>query len=178
MPKKFINRYMPDHNKIRTHKSLRIFGTLLHDPNLWHLNRRSVSAGIAIGLFVAFLPLPLHMLIAAALAIPLRANLPLAVAAVWINNPFTMVPLYYLGYHLGAVLMGSSAVPHTADLNPGIDWLFTEGWDILEPMLLGGLIVGLICALLGYVGVRLLWRWHVVHRLRARQRGVRHRNGG
>lgn len=169
---------MPDHNKIRTHKSLRIFGTLLHDPNLWHLNRRSVSAGIAVGLFVAFLPLPLHMLIAAALAIPLRANLPLAVAAVWINNPFTMVPLYYLAYHLGAVLMHSSVEPRDADLDPGIDWLFTEGWDILEPMLLGGLIVGLICALLGYIGMRLLWRWHVVHRLRARQRGVRHRKSG
>ncbi len=178
MPRKFIKRYMPDHNKIRAHKSLRIFGTLLHDPNLWHLNRRSVSAGIAIGLFVAFLPLPLHMLIAAALAIPLRANLPLAVGTVWINNPFTMVPFYYLGYHLGAGLMGSSAVPHAADFNPGIDWLLNEGWDILEPMMLGGLIVGLICALLGYVGVRLLWRWHVVHRLRARQRSIRHHKGG
>lgn len=174
MPKKFIKRFMPDHNKIRTHKSLRIFGTLLHDPNLWHLNRRSVAAGIAIGLFVAFLPLPMHMLIAAALAIPLRANLPLAVGVVWVNNPFTMVPFYYLGYQLGAVLMGSAALPRETDLDPGIDWLLNEGWDILQPMLLGGVIVGLICAVLGYVGMRLLWRWHVVHRMRARQRGAHH----
>jgi uncharacterized protein len=174
MPKRFIKRYMPDHNKVRTHKSLRIFGTLLHDPNLWHLNRRSVSAGIAIGLFVAFLPLPMHMLIAAALAIPLRANLPLAVGTVWINNPFTMVPFYYLAYHLGATLMGSGAIPHDSDLDPGIGWLLNEGWDVLEPMMLGGLIVGLACALLGYIGMRLLWRWHIVHRLRIRQRGVRH----
>ena len=89
---------------------------------------------------------------------------------VWINNPFTMVPFYYLGYHLGAVLMGRSALPHESDLDPGIDWLLNEGWGILQPMMLGGLIVGLICALLGYVGMRLLWRWNVVRRLRARQR--------
>lgn len=165
---------MPNHNKIRTHKSLRLFGTLLHDPNLWHLNRRSVAAGIAIGLFVAFLPLPLHMLTAAALAIPLRANLPLAVAAVWVNNPFTMVPFYYLGYRLGAALMGSGATPRASDFDPSIAGLLNEGWGILEPMLLGGLIIGLSSALLGYAGMRLLWRWHIVHRLHTRHSGLRH----
>ncbi len=161
---------MPDHHKIRTHKSMRVFGTLLHDPNLWHLNRRSVAGGFAIGLFVACIPLPLHMLIAAALAIPLRANLPLAVGVVWVNNPFTMVPIYYLCYRLGALLLDSSVEPSQTDLDPGIDWIMSEGWDILEPMFIGGVIAGLACALLGYAGMRLLWRCHVVHRMRLKQR--------
>ena len=157
---------------IRTHKSLQIFGTLLHDPNLWHLNRRSVASGIAIGLFVACIPLPFHMLIAAALAIPLRANLPLAVGMVWVNNPFTIVPIYYFCYHLGALLIGSKFEPNQADLDPGMDWIMSEGWDILEPMFIGGVIAGLACALLGYAGMRLLWRWHVVHRMRLKQHRV------
>ena len=178
MPKHFIKRFMPDHNKIRTHKSLRIFGTLLHDPNLWHLNRRSVAMGTAIGLFVAFLPLPMHMLIAAALAIPLRANLPLAMGVVWVNNPFTIVPFYYFVYQLGATLLGREAPPRETDIDHGIDWLLNAGWDMLLPMMLGGVIVGMICALLGYVGMRLLWRCRVVRRLHVKQRGVRHHKSG
>lgn len=170
MPKQFLKRLMPDHNKIRTHKSLQIFGTLLHDPNLWHLNRRSVAAGFGIGLFVACIPLPLHMLIAAALAIPLRANLPLAVTVVWFNNPFTMVPIYYFGYRLGAYLLGASGLPQASDFDPGIEWLMTEGWNILQPLLLGGILLGVVCGMAGYFAMRLLWRQHVVSRWRAKQR--------
>ena len=70
MPKKFIKRYMPDHEKIRNNKQLnKVFGTLLHDPNLLHLNRRSVSMAFFVGLFFAFVPLPTQMIMAAAVAI-------------------------------------------------------------------------------------------------------------
>ena len=39
---------MPDHKLIREHKHLRIFGSMLHDPNLFHLNRRSVAGAFAV----------------------------------------------------------------------------------------------------------------------------------
>ena len=78
MAKKLIRRYLPDAHKIRDHKHLRLFGTLLHDPNLWHLNRRSVAGAFAVGLFMAFVPMPFQMIPAAALAILLRVNLPIS----------------------------------------------------------------------------------------------------
>jgi hypothetical protein len=40
--KRWLKRVTPDRVQIREHERLRIFGELLHDPNLWHLNRHSV----------------------------------------------------------------------------------------------------------------------------------------
>ena len=57
MPRRLFKRYMPDPEQIRNHRSLRFLGKLLHEPNLWHLNRRSVSRAMAMGLFAAFVPL-------------------------------------------------------------------------------------------------------------------------
>ena len=90
MPRRFIKRYMPHPERIKASRSLRFLGDLIHDPNLWHLNRHSVSRAMAIGLFWALIPMPLQMLAAAACAIPARANLPIAVGLVWLTNPLTM----------------------------------------------------------------------------------------
>jgi len=76
MAKKFIKRYLPDPKKIRNNKNLKIFGKLINDPNLWHLNRYSVSAAFSVGLFIAFVPVPFQMALAAAIAILVRSNLP------------------------------------------------------------------------------------------------------
>ena len=105
MPRRLIRRYMPDPSSIREHKSLRFLGTLLHDPNLWHLNRHSVARAMAVGLFAAFIPIPMQMLLAAALAVSVRGNMPIAVSLVWLTNPITMPPVFFCTYQLGAWLM-------------------------------------------------------------------------
>ncbi|GAL10123.1 hypothetical protein JCM19233_1100 [Vibrio astriarenae] len=86
MPRKFIKRFMPNHDVIKRQKALKIFGNVLYNPNLWCLNRRSASGAFAVGLFMAFMPLPSQMIMAAGAAIMCSVNLPLAVALVWISN--------------------------------------------------------------------------------------------
>ena len=66
MPKRLIKQWMPDSHTIRSNRCISLFGNLLHDPNLWHLNRRSVSGGVAVGLFMTFVPVPFQMFFAAA----------------------------------------------------------------------------------------------------------------
>ncbi len=160
MAKKYIRRFLPDPHKIREHRHLRLFGTLLHDPNLWHLNRRSASGAFAVGLFMAFVPMPFQMIPAAAAAILLRVNLPISVALVWITNPFTMPPVFYFCYTLGAWLLETPV--HAVEFEVSWEWASTELVRIWKPFLLGSFLVAAVCSALGYFGIRALWRWHVI----------------
>jgi len=156
MAKKIIQRFLPDHDKIKNNKSLKIFGSLLHDANLWHLNRRSARGAFAIGLFFAFIPVPFQMILAAALAIPFRVNLPLSIALVWITNPLTMPPIFYGSYLVGATVLGQ----HGQDFSfePTVQWLVDSLSTIGPAFILGSLICASVAALIGYFGINLLWQ--------------------
>lgn len=159
---------MPDHRTIREHKYLRIFGSLLHDPNLFHLNRRSASGAFAVGLFMAFVPVPFQMVLAAAGAIVTRVNLPLAVALVWLTNPVTMPPMFYFCYRVGAWLLGTQRTPFHFELS--YQWLATELAAIWQPFLLGCFVTGAVSAALGYATIRGLWRLNIVRHLQRKRR--------
>ncbi len=168
MAKRLLKRWLPDHKTIREHRHLQRFGTRLHDPNLWHLNRRSVPGAVSVGLFVAIIPVPFQMVIAAALAIALRVNLPIAAALTWVTNPFTTPPLLYFSYRIGAKLLGQPV--HKIQFSePSIDWLLTEIGMIWAPLLLGTLICGIVAAVLGNLLIRSFWRFETVRSWRARQ---------
>ncbi len=173
MPRKLLRRYIPDHHTVRNHKHLRIFGNALQHPNLWHLNRHSVSGAFAVGLFMAWMPMPLQMFPAAAAAILFQVNLPIAIALVWLTNPITMPPLFWSAYLLGAQIL-DEPVSEAMQFEVSWAWLQHELGLIWEPFLLGCLILGAASGLLGYIGVRLYWKWHVAHSWKLR-RSLRHR---
>lgn len=168
MPRKFLKRIMPDHAVMREHPHLQKFGQRLTEPKLWHLNRRSVAGGAALGLFIGFLPVPGQMFIAAALAIFCRVNLPFAAMSVWITNPLTIAPMFYFAYKLGAwilqVPVGQLAFSFSWE------WLTTEFLSIWQPLLLGSLLCGIAASLLGVLVVRLGWRIVVIHSWLQRKR--------
>jgi uncharacterized protein (DUF2062 family) len=171
MPRKIIRRFVPDHSKVKAQKFLRVFGNLLHDPNLWHLNRRSVSGAFAIGLFIAWMPVPSQMLSAAAVAIVFRVNLPIAVSMVWVTNPLTMPVFLFFAYRLGAWLLDVPLQPVAFEFS--LNWVGEVLGQVWQPFLLGCLTIGSLSALLGYYGMQAFWRWYVVHqwqRKRARHK--------
>jgi uncharacterized protein (DUF2062 family) len=150
---KLLHKFIPDHDVIKGHKSLQFLGEKLHEPNLWHLNRRSVAKAFAVGLFCAWIPTPTQMAFAAIGAIYFRSNIPLSVGLVWITNPVTMPPLFYFAYLVGLYYLGLPSAEFSLDA-------LLSG-DILFPFLTGCLIVGLICSLAGYIGIDSFWRYHV-----------------
>ncbi|CAH0990000.1 hypothetical protein SIN8267_00077 [Sinobacterium norvegicum] len=167
MARKFFKRYMPDPEKIKSNKSLRFMGTWLHDPNLFHLNRRSASLAFFIGLFVAFLPIPSQMIVAAALAILVRCNLPISVLLVWITNPVTMPAIFYGAYKVGAIILQVPTQDFAFELS--LEWLIEEIAKVWQPLLLGSVICGVISGTIGYVVVRATWRFHVITRWKNRK---------
>jgi len=177
MPKKYFKKYLPSHESVRGNRYIGVLGSLLHHPNLWHLNRRSVAGGVAIGMLCGMIPAPVQMLSAAILAVVFRMNLPVAMAATWYINPFTVVPLYYLAYKIGTLMTGdapaTSAPPpiHLSLDNVG-DWVsvLAEWIGALgKPFVAGLCTLGAALSVAGYFAVRGAWRLYIVSMWRQRQ---------
>jgi uncharacterized protein (DUF2062 family) len=179
MPRKFFQKYLPSYESVRQNRFVARFGPRLQHPHLWHLNRRSVSGGVAAGMFAGLVPgsNPVQFAVAALLAIAFRVNLPVAVAVTLYTNPFTIVPLYVLAYGIGALFVATdgAALSHApeidwshlgASMQAYFDWVLSLG----KPLAIGlpALAVGLAVA--GYVFVQLAWRAHVILAWRRRRR--------
>ncbi len=170
MPRRLLKKYLPSPDHIRRHESLnRVLGQMLHDPNLWHINRNSTAMGMGIGLFCAFLPIPLQMLAAAVMALFLRGNLPISVSLVWITNPLTMAPIFYFCYRLGAWMLNVPPTPHQ-QIQWDWAWAVERLSSIGEPLLLGSLTVSIIMGLAGYGLAILAWRASILWKLRQRRK--------
>ena len=166
MSKHWFSKRIPDAKTLREHKYIRIFGPLLHQPKLWQLRRRSVARAMTVGLFCACLPIPFQMVVAAALAIIYRANLPISVTLVWTSNPITIGPLMYCCYKVGAWLLNKP--PHPMHFKLSWAWLSASLGHVAVPLLLGCLLVGLITGMTAQLITRFLWRRKILHAWRGR----------
>lgn len=179
LPERF-RRFMPDPNTLRNHRALQWMGPMLHDSRLWHVNRRGIALGLAIGIFFGLLMPVAQILFAAGAALLLRANIPAAVGSTLVTNPITFAPVYYAAYHLGAWMLGHANVPvaevdleHVAaktatGLALWMDRLATVG----APLALGLLTLAVTLSVLMYFAVHWAWRIRIVRawqRRRARR---------
>jgi uncharacterized protein (DUF2062 family) len=159
MPRKLIRKFMPDERKLKSNRYLSWLGSHIHDPNLWHLTRKSVSRAFFVGLFCAFIPLPSQMLIAAVAALFVRSNLPISVGLVWLTNPITIPPMFYFAYWIGTLILGVD--PVAIDFELTMEWIKAELEHIWLPLLVGSLVCGIVSGTLGYLLMQRFWVWHV-----------------
>ena len=156
-----FKRYIPHKESIASNSIIRLFDEYLHAPNIWHIHRRSSAGGAAIGVFCAFIPIPIQTLSAAALAILFRMNLPIAILFSFLANPITVPFIFFYSYKLGSILFGleenqiTNIIPENTTI---IEWFNTIFLNIWEPLLIGCLILGLISSSITYFLIRLIWR--------------------
>ena len=170
-----LRKVIPGVHEIRRHSVLRrVFGRPLFAPDLWHLGRSSVARAVSIGLFMAWVPVPFQMVLAAGAAIAARCNVPVAVAMVWVSNPVTVAPLFYAAHKLGEWILDRPPGDFRIELS--LRWLSEELGKVWEPLLLGCFVLGLASALLGQILIRLVWRAHTIVSWRDRRIRRRRRN--
>jgi uncharacterized protein (DUF2062 family) len=171
--KTWAHQHAPTRERLERNRLLR---PLARRPELWRFTRRSVPRGVAIGLVVAiFFVIPgLHIILAALLCLPLRANVPLAAGTTLISNPAT-IPLFvaaalWIGNHLGfhADLATFHAMRHSgAELVEWRHWLLS---DAAPALLIGLAVLAITAGLIGYFVTAALWRVRVARRRQARSR--------
>lgn len=172
-----LRALLPDPQTLAGNRWLRWLGPALHHPRLWHMSRRGIALGAAIGVFFGFL-IPLAQIpVSAAVAVALRANVPTAVASTLVTNPFTFPPVYYAAWKVGGAILGESGPPPGATKPPpGAaaqppgdaasqgNWL-QRSWAGLQrvgkPLVLGLAIFACGFGLLVYLLVHLAWRAQV-----------------
>ena len=146
------------------------------EPSLWRFTRRSVPRGVALGLLVGiFLLIPgIQIAGAALLALPFRANIPVAAAMTFLSNPATTPLILWLSVYIGNWMLGRSAdasgfmalVDEHATIGQWTAWLVSEA---APAMLLGLAIISVVSAIVGYVLADWFWRHRMGRKWQARK---------
>jgi len=137
----------------------RILGERVFHHGIWALDIDSVAGGLSLGLFVAFTPtIPFHMLLCAIGAILLRVNLPIALAASWVMNPVTALPIYLFARRTGQYFFAHSAI---GELILNLFSFESRTGKFMKASLYlwaGSLVFSIVSASLGNAAARLVWR--------------------
>ena len=180
MKDKGFTRHLPDSSIIRRSLYKQIGGEdencnaiqrwvrdTIAQPMLWHLNRHSVAGGVAVGLFVSWLPTPMQMLIAAVLAAVFRVHVPVSVVMVWFTNPLTFAPLLYAALQSGSMILGKPLL--SGPLQFSTQSFFSEIGHAWPTLLVGLLFCASVSAVIGFALTLIIWRVHAIRRWQLRK---------
>jgi uncharacterized protein (DUF2062 family) len=173
----WLRRHVPTRETIHRYRLLRPFARHLSNPELWRLHRRSVPRAVALGLGIGVIIPFMHTVIAAILAIPLRANVAIAAAFTLVVNPLTIPAMYYAAYRIGswelhhdAQLVNPDVAEHVSgELARFLFWIH----EASGPIALGVLTIAVGAAALGYAISAILWRTWLASRWRRRRAAAR-----
>ena len=172
MPRRFFTQISRQYRQKQDHPwYLKPFDYVLAHPAYFSATRRSVSSALWLGLFTGLFPIPGQTMIAVLGAVALRVNVPIAAIAVWISNPLTFVPIFYLAYRLGAVILNIPAEPFPDDVT--MAWVGEELAEIWKPLFYGSFIIASSVASTTYVIVNLIWQVMTRKRYRLRRQNRR-----
>ena len=156
-------------HRVRDRWYARPFARWLGDARLWSLQRRGITVAFGAGLAICFVPLPVHVPAALAVAVLARVNVPVIVATTFLVNPLTAVPAYYLAYRVGCFALGLPG-GHFG-FEPSWDWLQHGLGPMWKPFLTGCALCAAAAGLLGWLLLELAWRRRTIKKYRARRSG-------
>jgi uncharacterized protein (DUF2062 family) len=168
MPRRFFKRLSRQRHRVKSHWTMRPFKNFLENPAYWSLHRNNVTRAFALGLFISFIPLPVHMVLVSVLALLLRVNIPIAFATVWVSNPMTWLPQFVFAHWVGTQLLGAPEQPLALEMS--WTWIKHGLLPVWEPLFLGCFVVGSAVAVIGYFGLSFIWHVTLVMKYHERKR--------
>ena len=166
-----IRKNTPTREEMAQNRFLAPVAHRVLSPELWRFTRRSVPRGVALGLFAAFI-FPLgQILISTFLALPVRANVPLAALVTFVTNPFTLPFWLVIANRTGEfVLQFGASAPAVVSAKAGSGaWAyFADAYALAGTTLVGYLVLSFVAPAIGYVLSGWVWR-AVVTRRRAKR---------
>jgi len=118
-----------------------------------------IALGFSIGVFISFSPLlGLHTVLGMSIAVFFGLNRTAVFTGLWINNPWTLLPVYSAAIYLGRKLAGFSKVSlpmfHFHEIWHARYWLaLAHDWP---PLVLGSTVLSLVAGSLAYA-ITLPW---------------------
>ncbi|MEE4155398.1 MAG: DUF2062 domain-containing protein [Erythrobacter sp.] len=160
---------MPSREEMAANRYLAPIAHRFLSPELWRFTRRSVPRGVALGLFAAFI-IPIgQIFLAAFLALPMRANVPVAALVTFVTNPLTFPAWFYVANRVGEFTLGlNQAFGGIASEEIASEGLSVAGgfFEMAGETALGFLVLAMLSSSLGYFLAKGIWRV-IVSRKRA-----------
>jgi uncharacterized protein (DUF2062 family) len=114
------------------------------------------------------LPIPGQTIVAVLGALAMRVNMPIAALTIWISNPLTFVPIFYLAYRIGAIVLNMPTEPFPSEFD--FHWLVEQTGMLWKPLMVGSLIMGASLSSITYLLVSAIWHIATIQRYRKRHR--------
>ena len=134
-----------------------------------------IAAGFACGAAISFTPLiGVHFVGAALLSLLMRANVVASAIGTVVGNPWTFPFIWAWIYTLGNWILGrdSSALPY----NLSLTFIFDHFWDILLPMMVGGIPTSIVAWFLFFWPVQyMVAEYQGARRRRIRRKVIKRR---
>ncbi|MEH6789414.1 DUF2062 domain-containing protein [Parasphingorhabdus sp.] len=168
----WLQRKMPTRAGMERNKFLKPIAHRFLRSELWRFTRRSVPRGVALGMLAAFL-VPVGQIFAAVfLALPVRANVPIAALTTFITNPLTYPFWIAAANQVGRFALQVDALTSSRPINTHIQSEFGQwlSWLVREAGVtaFGFLLFAIVFAAIGYLVSSFGWRWWIGHKRKGR----------
>lgn len=146
-----VKKMLPKKGHVEKSLAYRMFGSTLLREEFWSFDKEMLARGLALGMFVAFTPtIGFQMILVCILILLYPGNMPIALAACWITNPFTAPPIYYVEYKIGVWIMSITGFQAQKYIDMGDIAQMDDIYEVAGSMWIGSLFVSILAAIASY----------------------------
>ena len=137
-----------------TKKMKKIWGKFCKILSAKRYSPHERALGAAVGVGVGLLPVsPFQIPVLVLICMKLKCFRAIAFITVWVANPFTYIPIYFIDYEIGSHILKIPPEKTIDFSNLTLKMIYNAGPDFCLSILVGGIILSISSALITYLFV-------------------------